>query len=106
MKYNRKEDKYRISYDLIQDRENEKFNRMAIYNNILFINMENILSKKKALTILNEKKSGGMIISKSKNIDKVFENFKKQNKNLSFFNIRKMENYSKISRITFSSKIK
>ena len=85
MKFVKKEiNPFIIQYQLVG--EKDKISRLAIYNQILFFNTNNIIGKRpKTIIIINECNTGGLIIAPEKTINTTIKIFsKKQNKKLIF----------------------
>lgn len=85
MKFSKKEvNPFLIQYKL--EGKEDKFARLSMYNQILFFNMNYLMSKKpKTIIIINECNTGGLIIASERYIDKTIEVFsKKQNKKIDF----------------------
>lgn len=108
MKYDRKEiNKYLIHYQL--KGEENKFDRLTLYNDILFHNISFLTNTKetKSIIIINEKKTGGVIFCNPRFIDKVFDNLKKKNRNLAFNETRRVLNINKrVTKLSFACKDK
>lgn len=108
MKYEKKEiGNNLIMYRLIGEKREEKFNRMSMYNDFLFQNMESLTNRRpKTVIVINENNTGGIIYSSYDFIERALENLKKYNK-LEITNQKRMNTYSrKISKIAFSCKEK
>ena len=79
LKYERKEiNNYLVQYKLVG--EDKKFDRMSMYNDILFFNLSYLTGKKqKSVVIINENNSGGLIFANPRFVDKIIQNLQKFN---------------------------
>lgn len=102
MRYERKDiNNYLVQYKL--QGEEDKFDRLSMYNDILFFNLSNLTGfKTKSIIIINENNTGGVMYVNPKFADKIIENLKRFNPNFKIEIGREVTNINKkVIKISF-----
>ena len=102
MRYERKDiNNYLVQYKL--QGEEDKFDRLSMYNDILFFNLSNLTGfKTKSIIIINENNTGGVMYVNPKFADKIIENLKRFNPNFKIEIGRQVTNINKkVIKISF-----